>query len=206
MVVSGVYLLHKWVTVFSFSFTLSYYIVLHYCHSICPHTAWSRVSTTFVFLIFTPSFFFLSRCLSFYLSLSLMKYIFSPPPITIPLSCSLSTTYLSSPHSLKASSQYTATPTEYILLQTCTQLAHITTNIHTHANAHTHIYAQQWAVSPLKSHKEHNKAPLSTNLLAMGNPRGCTSMLETKTLTYLDTCTHMLFIHAKINLPACVSV
>lgn len=81
-----------------------------------------------------------------------------------------------------------------------------TTNIHTHANAHTHIYAQQWAVSPLKSHKEHNKAPLSTNLLAMGNPRGCTSMLETKTLTYLDTCTHMLFIHAKINLPACVSV
>lgn len=75
MVVSGVYLLHKWVTVFSFSFTLSYYIVLHYCHSICPHTAWSRVSTTFVFLIFTPSFFFLSRCLSFYLSLSLSDEI-----------------------------------------------------------------------------------------------------------------------------------
>lgn len=56
-------------------------------------------------------------------------------------------------------------------------------------------------MSQLKSHKEHNKAPLSSNLLAMGNPRGRTSMLETKTLTYLDTCTH---IHAKINLPVCV--
>lgn len=207
MVVSGVYLLHKWVTVFSFSFTLSYYIVLHYCHSICPHTAWSRVSTTFVFLIFTPSFFFLSRCLSFYLSLSLWWNTFSLLHPSLSLCHALSSPPIS--RALIPSRPLLSTlppPRNTFCCKPALSLLIFTTNIHTHANAHAHIYAQQWAVSPLKSHKEHNKAPLSTNLLAMGNPRGCTSMLETKTLTYLDTCTHMLFIHAKINLPACVSV
>lgn len=41
-----------------------------------------------------------------------------------------------------------------------------------HALSLPRSHYQQWAASLLKSHKEHNKAPPSANLLALGNPEG----------------------------------
>lgn len=68
---------------------------------------------------------------------------------------------------------------ENLLFQTHIHLARIhygqthvcaCTRTHTHTRSHTLSHYRQRAVSLLKSHKEHNKAAPSANLLATGNP------------------------------------
>ncbi len=96
------------------------------------------------------------------------------------------------PLSFQTSPQYTTTPMKYCCSKSASTLLIFITNTHMHTHTHSHMHThfvhyQKWAVSQLKSHKEHNKAPPSANLLAMSYPRGHTSKHK---FTGVHSCTH----------------